>query len=763
MTTHYFWGFPNALPQLAAPTGYSAAILGTGISQTLSAIPNATSYTFEIALNPAFTSGFQASTLGTTVKNWTGLLGSTLYYTRVKGGAEGFVDSIYATGQVTTAAASGTAPVLTNLLPNSAAVGANIQIAGTNLTPSPVVRFGSVLATVVSSTSTQLTVTVPAGTTDGQVTVQTAQGTSNGKLFTLPTAANYVPVNILAVGNSIVEGTGGVRATDKIKSYLPASWTLTNRGHGGWGISLMTKNATAATRAAAGGPDVSAFTADVEPYYNPSAGMNILLIQEGSNEIADYDNKIKAYIAARKAEGWKVLLAASAVRTDAQGTASWLQFTKAMNSLIRNSTFPGVYGDDFVDFERVTKISRYGSLTDPTDPAHASNNPAWCYDQVHWTDLVDKAAGQLYWDYINKLVFGVPLPTDVVNYPTDEPLPGEAIVWENVVNATDSNGDFQANAGASQFGAGGRSTQKILLRDGFCGAFQAEQLSPQSGFQGFGVPGTLPPSFAGIKEGFLVSSVRSEGVEVLNGLGVITGDILRVELYGPDASDAAAPNGKVIWKKNGSEVFRRNTPTTFPAQVYMSFNASGFAGIRNARIEGNIQTAPPEADQGEVMALVNQSATVLSPTGQLSSSAGGFGGSANSAKTITGGTGLRGFFQFTADNNQPNGSFMGSAPSNTSFTGLTHAIFANNGNFVVYESGTDRGSKGSYAAGDKLRVELYGTGSEGLPNGGAKYYKNGDLLYTSTVAPVFPLLVDFAVSSGNLLSNLRIGGPGLSA
>jgi Tol biopolymer transport system component len=54
--------------------------------------------------------------------------------------------------------------------------------------------------------------------------------------------------------------------------------------------------------------------------------------------------------------------------------------------------------------------------------------------------------------------------------------------------------------------------------------------------------------------------------------------------------------------------------------------------------------------------------------------------------------------------------------------------------YIIESNGTNRGSVGSYAVGDKLRVAVQG--------GVVRYYKNGGLLYTSTQAPIYPLLVD---------------------
>jgi len=62
------------------------------------------------------------------------------------------------------------------------------------------------------------------------------------------------------------------------------------------------------------------------------------------------------------------------------------------------------------------------------------------------------------------------------------------------------------------------------------------------------------------------------------------------------------------------------------------------------------------------------------------------------------------------------------------FGDIEYAFFVyGGGGLSIYESGTDRGSFGTYAAGDRLKVAV--------ENGVVKYYRNGTLLYTSTVAP----------------------------
>jgi len=73
------------------------------------------------------------------------------------------------------------------------------------------------------------------------------------------------------------------------------------------------------------------------------------------------------------------------------------------------------------------------------------------------------------------------------------------------------------------------------------------------------------------------------------------------------------------------------------------------------------------------------------------------------------------------------------------------------GRVHVYEKGSYRGSFGSYASGDLLRVSL--------ESGVVTYRRNGALLYTSAAAPVSPLLVDTALyTNGATLTNVVTAG-----
>ena len=73
------------------------------------------------------------------------------------------------------------------------------------------------------------------------------------------------------------------------------------------------------------------------------------------------------------------------------------------------------------------------------------------------------------------------------------------------------------------------------------------------------------------------------------------------------------------------------------------------------------------------------------------------------------------------------------------------------GELRVYEGGTLKGTFGTFATGDKLRVAVVG--------GVVKYSRNGTVFYTSTKTPAYPLLVDAALfTQGATLRSAVIPG-----
>jgi hypothetical protein len=85
-----------------------------------------------------------------------------------------------------------------------------------------------------------------------------------------------------------------------------------------------------------------------------------------------------------------------------------------------------------------------------------------------------------------------------------------------------------------------------------------------------------------------------------------------------------------------------------------------------------------------------------------------------------------------------------------SYTDIDFAVYLYSGTLYIYEYGGSKGSFGTYTQYDRFRVEV--------ANGVVRYRKNSTVIYTSTNAGRFPLLVDTALySNGSTLTDVRIG------
>jgi hypothetical protein len=78
------------------------------------------------------------------------------------------------------------------------------------------------------------------------------------------------------------------------------------------------------------------------------------------------------------------------------------------------------------------------------------------------------------------------------------------------------------------------------------------------------------------------------------------------------------------------------------------------------------------------------------------------------------------------------------------YADIDYALFTYpaTGQVMVFEGGTYRGTFGAFGAGDVLAVTVEG--------GVVSYRRNGALLYTSSTAPVYPLVLDVSLYSGRI-------------
>jgi RHS repeat-associated protein len=121
-----------------------------------------------------------------------------------------------------------------------------------------------------------------------------------------------------------------------------------------------------------------------------------------------------------------------------------------------------------------------------------------------------------------------------------------------------------------------------------------------------------------------------------------------------------------------------------------------------------------------------------------------------STQTIASGDG---YVEFTAsETNTYRMLGLSHTDTNQRYNTLDYAIYLQpNGLLGGYQGATFLGSLGSYATGDVLRVAIEG--------GVVKYRKNGTLIYTATVAPNYPLMVDTSLyTNGATINNVVLSG-----
>ena len=316
-------------------------------------------------------------------------------------------------------------------------------------------------------------------------------------------------------------------------------------------------------------------------------------------------------------------------------------------------------------------------------------------------------------------------PADILFTNADDdtapPSGTEPVVWTSVVGATASGNSLTKTAPWSWSNAGAVSTQSIASGDGHL-EFTAQGPSYEL-MAGLG-NGDTSQSYVDIeyaiyaRYGGLQST--SQGPAAAPLAPTSAGDRLRV----------GVENGVVTYRKN-DVVFYQSTAPTYPLLVDTSLASPG-ATVINALITW---TPPPSGTElvvwtSAVGAVANGNS--LTKTAPWSWSNAG----AVSTQSIVSGDG---YLEFTAQG--PSYELMaglGNGDTSQSYVDIEYAIYARYGELQVYESGTSRGSFGTYSAGDRLRV--------GVENGVVKYRKNDVVFYQST-APTYPLLVDTSLGS----------------
>lgn len=291
---------------------------------------------------------------------------------------------------------------------------------------------------------------------------------------------------------------------------------------------------------------------------------------------------------------------------------------------------------------------------------------------------------------------------------------------------TFSEGTLTKTAASGSWNAGAVSARRIPWRDGYAefSAVETNKLRAAGLSNGDTDKTAADIDFAILLRADATVEVQEVGVSRGTFGAYVFGDRFRVQVQ----------SGVVTYLKNGTAFYTSAAAPVFPLWADTAFYDTGATLSDLVVAEINWKTASGVAISGGSLAKVG--------------SAGWTAGAASTASLASG----DGFVEFTASETNTTRA-CGLADQDLSYdpAEIDFAIqLQNNGDVRVYESGTLRGTFGTYAVGDRFRVEIQ--------FGVVKYRKNGVVFYTSGVAPVYPLSVDTALdTTGATLREVRLG------
>ena len=146
----------------------------------------------------------------------------------------------------------------------------------------------------------------------------------------------------------------------------------------------------------------------------------------------------------------------------------------------------------------------------------------------------------------------------------------------------------------------------------------------------------------------------------------------------------------------------------------------------------------------------NLSGVAVSENSLTKTAGDGWNAGAQTTFALTGGSGYLEFKAIETDKRRTVGFRSGTGTAQT-YADLAYAIdLGATGSVTVFEDGVSRGAFGSYAHGDRFRIEV----SEGA----VRYLRNATVLYASSTAPTYPLRGDVRLySEGATVADL-LGG-----
>jgi probable HAF family extracellular repeat protein len=442
---------------------------------------------------------------------------------------------------------------------------------------------------------------------------------------------------------------------------------------------------------------------------------------------------------------------------DSGTVVGWASLTGgALHAVSWNNRLPqdlGVLGTG--SYSEAKAINSSGFIVGWSEIAPSSARYAFIYEDGHMVDLNDKVpgsgwtlseatgindAGQIVGigqgpNGATAFIMSPDIPT-----PTPSPIPSNctAVSWMNAVNVA-ITGNTLRKTGPTGWNGGGVSTASIQSGDGYVEA----TVSSASDILMFGLShGDTDQTYPDIDFAFYIHPADSRLYVYEGGAnrgpvsGYVPGDVLRVAVAG----------GVVKYYRNGTRVYVSSVAPVYPLLLDSALYNVG-SQLANALI-CNIPPVPPLVGCQPVAwnDAVNVAVTgnTLRKTGPTGWNAGG-----SSTTSILSGDG---YVEATVSASTDIVMFgLSHGDTDQTYPDIDFAFYVHpaDARLYVYEGGANRGPVSDYVAGDVLRVAVTG--------GVVKYYRNGNLVYTSTQAPVYPLLLDSSLYNvGAQLLNARI-------
>jgi hypothetical protein len=293
------------------------------------------------------------------------------------------------------------------------------------------------------------------------------------------------------------------------------------------------------------------------------------------------------------------------------------------------------------------------------------------------------------------------------------------VVWVNPVNVTVTGNSVQRTAG--EWDAGANSQQQITSSGGYV-EFSASSHRMQVGLSN---DTSATVDYTKLKYTFNIWGTTfdiREGWENMRlwGGDCAPGDVFRIAVEG----------GTVKYYRNGTLIYTSTVAPSYPLVLDTALQAMG-ATVQNAVISNS----PPSPSVQNVVWVNPMNVTVTGNSVQRT--AGEWDAGANSQQQITS---AGGYVEFSASNHRMQVGLSNDASATVDYTKLKYTFNIWGDTFDIREGWENmRLWGGSCAPGDVFRIAVEG--------GVVKYYRNGTLIYTSGVAPSYPLVLDTALQA----------------